>query len=593
MNTNKVRVNVAVDHRSKLDVSGTHITTNNFMLLKPVYYRHMLPSESIHGNEHAEVRMQPLASPTWGKCRLNIRNFFVPYRQVFPNWDSFYYDTIGVNYNNASLVSDVPKFANDTFVKWFMSYSGAYGSLCIQKTLTVTDTTYDFMYVNGNTTEYYVLTYIGRNVLSILYGLGYRINWNDTDQTNYNALGLLCYAKVFTDWYANSQYLNSSEYINIQKLFKYNNPTSGLVLVGSDFETILFFTMFVLYDGQNEYITNAWDNPIAPNVGVGSVNFSVTDITTPGNTAANIISVHQTAEGTPFMKQGSSGSNNIGTQYIHDMLKQLTDYVKRHQLVGAREAERALAAFGINLDSTKVNRSIFISTHTQDIEIGAVMSNADTGTNISNLGDYAGAGYGQMSDEIDFQTDEFGMFIAVSSILPDSGIYQGIDRNNLHLDKSEFFIPEFDAAGVQSIAKREAYMSANGNFGTGSQYDESFGYCPRYSEYKVGRNFLTGLFLSPTSMVDVDNWHLFRQFKDIYFGNDIANLHHSMNFTRGTDATQYSRIFTDTSTDYDKFFMVFHFALQAISPCRSLFDSYDFDSNGKEILLQSNGTKLN
>lgn len=119
MNTNKVKVTVAADHRSKLDVSGTHITTNNFMLLKPVFYRHMLPTESIHGNEHVEVRLSPLASPTWGKCRVNIRNFFVPYRQVFPNWDSFYNDTIGVNYDNASLVSTVPAFTNNTFVKWF------------------------------------------------------------------------------------------------------------------------------------------------------------------------------------------------------------------------------------------------------------------------------------------------------------------------------------------------------------------------------------------------------------------------------------------------------------------------------------------
>lgn len=591
MDLSKIKVKVAADYRSKLDVSGTHITTNNFMLLKPVYYRHMLPTEHLFGNEHVEARMSPLALPTYGKCRINIRNFFVPYRQVFPNWDSFINDTIGVNYSNSSLVDGVPSFTNSDFVKWFVNYSGAYGGLCVAKTLSPTDQTYDFSYYNSGNTTYYVYTYIGRNVMSIMTGLGYRINWRSDDATEYNALALLCWAKVFSDWYTNSQYLNSSEYLAIQKLFKYNDPTSSLSLGNNDFEAILFFTMFVLYDGQNEYITNAWDNPLAPNSGLMS-SIGVKDIVVNSSNVP-LTAVNTLSDGTPIMQQHSNTSAYIGTQYMHDMLKSVTDYVKRHQLVGSREAERTLAAFGVNLDSSKVNRSIFISTHTQDIEIGAVMSTADTnGSGTSNLGDYAGAGYVNSGDDIDFQTDEFGMFIAVSSILPDAGLYQSLDRNNLHIDRFDFFTPEFDSAGVQGISKREAYVSVNGSFGSSSDYNGNFGYCPRYAEYKVGRNFVSGLFLSPTALAEPGAWHLFREFDDNYFGS-IANLHHSMNFTRGTDATQYTRIFSDMSTDYDKFFMVFHFALQANAPCRSLFDSYDFESKGKELLLQSNGTKLN
>lgn len=593
MDLSKIKVKVAADHRSKLDVSGTHITTNNFMLLKPVYYRHMLPTEHLSGNEHVEARLSPLALPTYGKCRINIRNFFVPYRQVFPNWDSYINDTIGVNYSNASLVSDVPVFNNKTFIKWFLNYSGPYGALCVSKTLTPTDQTYDFSFIdNSNQVTYYVYTYIGRQVMSILYGLGYRINWNESDITDYCALSLLCWSKVYCDWFTNSQYLNSSEYLAIQKLFKYNDPVGQLVLQNSDFEAIFFYTIFVLYDGQNEYLTNAWDNPVNPNGGLESA-INVPDIALNGSNVpyTNVVS---SGSSVPLMIQSSAASGGqIGSQYIHDMLESVTDYVRRHQLVGSREAERALAAFGVNLDSSKVNRSIFISTHTQDIEIGAVMSTADTnGSGTSNLGDYAGAGYVNSGDDIDFQTDEFGMFIAVSSILPDGGLFQSIDRHNLHTERFDFFTPEFDSAGVQAISKRECYVSVNGSFGNGTQYNQNFGYCPRYAEYKVGRNFVTGLFLSPSTLAVPGAWYLFREFNDNYFGG-ISNVHHSWNFTRGTDATQYTRIFSDMSTDYDKFFMVFHFALQALAPCRSLTDSYDFESKGKELLLQSNGTKLN
>lgn len=593
MDLSKIKVKVAADHRSKLDVSGTHITTNNFMLLKPVYYRHMLPTEHLTGNEHVEARMSPLALPTYGRCRINIRNFFVPYRQVFPNWDSYINDTIGVNYDNASLVANVPIFQNNLFVKWFTSYSGPYGALCVAKTLTVTDQTYDFSCIDANSTvTYYVYTYIGRQVMSILTGLGYRINWNGGDTTDYCALSLLCWSKVYCDWFTNSQYLNTSEYIALQKLFKYNDPTGQLVLTYGDFEAIFFFTLFVLYDGQNEYITNAWDNPTNPNGGLES-GIIVPDIAVNGSNVpyTNVVS---SGSSVPMMFQSTAATGGqIGSQYIHDMLESVTDYVRRHQLVGSREAERALAAFGVNLDSSKVNRSIFISTHTQDIEIGAVMSTADTnGSGTSNLGDYAGAGYVNSGDDIDFQTDEFGMFIAVSSIMPDAGMFQSIDRNNLHTERFDFFTPEFDSAGVQGISRRECYVSVNGSFGTGSQYDQTFGYCPRYAEYKVGRNFVSGLFLSPSALAVPGAWHLFREFDDNYFGS-ITNVHHSWNFTRGTDATQYTRIFSDMSTDYDKFFMVFHFALQALAPCRSLTDSYDFESKGKELLLESNGIKLN
>ena len=578
----KQKVATAVDNRSKLDVSSTHITTQSFMQSQPVYYRHMLPGETIQGQGNVLTRLAPVAVPSYGRCRVNMRAFFVPFRTIMPHWNDFIGDTIATSYTDASLVSKSPVISNDAFIVTIINGSYFGQNLCDELTTWSVGDPYDF-YFN---TKHYAYTYWGRLYKKIWESLGYKIIWENKDDLLWSALPLLAYLRIYADWYSSQAYASTATYLAAMKLFSFNNPTTNLQISSSDLNVIMPFIAVCCYDNGNDVYTNAWDKPIAPNDSIYST-FQASDITA----ATNAAYVTFDSSGTPYMTQQLASSTGIGTTYIHQMLRAVTDYVKRNQLAGARAVDRYLARFGINLDSAKVNRSIYVASQSVDVDFGSVMQTVNTASvgQDSNLGDYAGQGLGRGQLGFDFHTDEYGMFIVVASVIPAASIYQGFDRNNLHIDKTDFWTPEFDSLGVQVVDKGEVYVSRNSGFAnTPEDYKGVFGYAPRYYEYKQGRDFVTGDFVSEFAINGGDAWHLCREFDDASFGGFISGLNHSVNFVRGTDAKTYDRIFNYTGGDYDCFYNVYHFAVQSTAPCKSLFDTYDFEEAGKQITMSSN-----
>ena len=100
---------VALSASSTLDLTCDHVTTMNFGILQPVYYRHPIKGEKINLSTTATVRPYPLAIPTFGRMRLNIRQFFVPWRTVFPQFDYFFNDNIAVNISDSSVIDESPE----------------------------------------------------------------------------------------------------------------------------------------------------------------------------------------------------------------------------------------------------------------------------------------------------------------------------------------------------------------------------------------------------------------------------------------------------------------------------------------------------
>lgn len=585
----KQKVDIAVGNHSKLDVSSTHITTGSFLTMQPVYYRHMLPNETIKGQGTVLSRLAPVAVPTYGRCRINMRAFFVPFRTIFPNFNEFITDTIGSNVSASSLVGGSPIVTNQALRGLFINSYSMFG-VSLASVYTGTGD-YDFTYNGSN----YRLSFFGRHFMKVLQSLGYRIVWSGkvgstSEDFNYSALPLLAYAKVYLDWYFNQAYVDAVYFLSLQQLLKFNDPTAALSLSTADVFNILSVCYAVFYDNGNDVFVNAWDNPVAPNNG----NYSgiVASDVTAGNVNAGF-QVRMDDNGTPYMMQSANNVLSVGTQYLHDFLKSATDYVKRNQLAGALQIDRFLARFGINLDAAKANRSIYVGSQSVDVDFGSVMSTADTAN--APVGDYAGQGLGRGELGFEFTSDEFGLFVIMSTIVPAARLYQGFDRNNFHIDKTQFFTPEFDNLGVQGIKRGEVYVSNLDTFGMPSAYvDEAFGYAPRYYEYKQKQDFVTGDFVSKAVMPGGDAWHLNRVLTDAKFSGSATNIHHNIDFTRGlSDGGQYNRIFHYTTPDIDQFYLVYHFAVQALSPCKSLFDTYDFDSAGDTLAMNGNNAKVN
>lgn len=590
MALNKVSAPIAVGGKTEMDLSCDHETSMNFLLGQPIYYRHLPRGEHFTDRTIGTVRPVSMSVPTFGRCRNNLRAFFVPYRLVFPQYDASRADVLGFNFEHAGIPVDTPYVSMSTLKQYFLTVQTPDGAL--MEDLGATDPTtlnppvqYDVF--NSDDMHYYRFTPAGRRRYKLLRSLGYEVSFSASkDGFRYDCLALLCYAQIYLDWYSNSQYLDSSDIVNLRMLLSNNDPSQAFELNFSSLGRLLSLVFAVVYD-TDEYFNAAWDTPVSPTQGQFTMPTSVLDYD-------GIASVELDNSGLNVPSMKTSNPRSIGSQYIHDMLQALSNYQRRHALSGAREIDRALSDYGFVSDYASLKRAVYIGNRSFDVQIGDIYSTADTSnTDVSNLGNYAGRGFGQGQGTFDFTASEDGMIIIVSTIIPSCGMVQGYDRNNRHLNKYDFWDPNLEV-GVQVLEKGEVYVSPNGNFTSDySGYSGKFGYTGRFGEYKRPRSWWSSEDRFPSVDAGGDSWNLFRLFSDDSFSGSLENVVHSLNFTRAQDWDTFNRIFNYVNSDRDKFKCFYHHEVHVQTPMKPLFETYDFKEDHKRIKQDINGSKLN
>lgn len=558
------------------NLSCDHITTSNFMEVQPVYYRHLTPAdETLTVNAEAYSRLQPMPIPTMGRAQQNIRAFWVPYRILTSQWNNFITDTYDGIITSSS--TRVPVLSSTVIQELFLNPEMSEGA--------TGDDTMDFIINHEGQTMYRKFTSFGRKVYKIFLSLGYDYTLKDLGTINYNALALLAYFKVINDWYYPSQYVADSPLTTVLNRVYYNDT-----LLITPPELLSAFRYAAAVDMYNpDYFTSAFDNPEGPNV-VNNSSVIFHDITDDGKPSR--ISILN--NNTPALSNSiSSTPQSVQiTEYGLHTLHALSDYMKRHQLAGSRALDRYLARFGVTLSAEKLNRSIYLGVKSTPLQFASVESTSSTDS--AFLGDYAGKGQSFIQDSFTCNPqNEYGMFLIINTFVPQVGYVQGIDRHNLHLSNYDFYTPEFDSLGNQAISKLELYNNVARYISNSDDVvNQVFGFTPRYSEYKIPRDFLTGDFR--VKSVGADNlqaWHLMRLFDF----DDYDEVVHDIDFVSGTDAKQYGRIFYEnTDNGSDQIHCIFRFHVNLASHQKPLYDVFDFSNDdGQDIILDTNGVKVN
>lgn len=588
---NKTQVPVASHNRTKINLSAPHITTADFMQFNVAKILHLVPGQSVDIKHTTFTRLEPMPVPTFGRARIFNRAYFVPFRVVWSSWMDFindtphsYDDTEGATFG---IPTNAPWFRMIDLIDMFVGTNG----FCQQTSESTADFNYGIVLDDLTAEEniFYKFTTLGRWAYKLLRSLGYGITFSDYQVQNeqnlqkLSALPLLCAAKVYCDFYFPAQYAQTQDMLEVQRFFTRNIPEDYLEetwFTSSELAKILTLMYNIAY--SSDYFTSAWDNPFAPNANLSS-DFAIDDITQNNN--QRVAFGGADGDNTQLAPQieNPQAIYNI-SQYSLTALKSLTDYVKRNQIVGSRSLDRYLARYGFNLTAEKLNRCIKISEYSQDIQFGDVTATADTARDEGAvLGAYAGKGLSYGNGSFDFQTVEHGCIIIISTIIPDVAYYQGLQRSVLHIDKTDFWTPEFDNLGVQAISMQELLvpmdtLEIQGNVG----YDDKiFGFAPRYAEYKIPYAQLTGDYTLRSMNVGKDSWNLFRNVLESNRGEDGEILPHSLSFVLANDRNQYNRIFYFPSNDVDHFNVVHDFIISSIFPGKGVFDTYEFEDEDK------------
>ena len=143
-----------------------------------------------------------------------------------------------------------------------------------------------------------------------------------------------------------------------------------------------------------------------------------------------------------------------------------------------------------------------------------------------------------------YYVEEHGYIIGIMSVMPKSAYQQGIPKNYLKQDPTEFFWPSFAHIGEQEVQNQEIY-------GYGTQPTDVFGYIPRYAEYKYLANRVAGDFRTT-----LDYWHLGR-----IFGSQPTL---SQEFIE-CDSEDVNRIFAVNTTDDTLYIQVLN-KIKAVRP---------------------------
>ena len=207
-----------------------------------------------------------------------------------------------------------------------------------------------------------------------------------------------------------------------------------------------------------------------------------------------------------------------------DVLKRLTTFVNKDSAIGKRLSDWVRVHYGAEVSNSLFEDSFRLNSWSTAIDIDDVFSTSDTADVGAKdkgdyLGSYAGTGTGFSKSGFSFQAPVHGYCFVMSCIVPITNCFQGIDPTLLGIDLDTIPQPEFDALGFEATP-RAVFISDNDVcVKPNKPYDDTFGFVPRYTGFKVKKNIVNG-----DMSKGFFNTDLLPYFNDRMFYNNTVNF---------------------------------------------------------------------
>lgn len=190
---------------------------------------------------------------------------------------------------------------------------------------------------------------------------------------------------------------------------------------------------------------------------------------------------------------------------INDLRRsiKLQEWLEKAIRGGTRYIESILSHFGVKSSDARLNRPEYITGTKSPVVISEVLNTTGDTTATTPLpqGNMAGHAISVTAGKYgNYYCEEHGWIMGIMSVMPKAAYQQGIPRHFLKGDPLDYYWPSFAHIGEQEIQNKELYVEHSNPGGT-------FGYIPRYAEYKFQSNRVVGDFQDT-----LNHWHLGRDF---------------------------------------------------------------------------------
>lgn len=456
------------------DLSHNWISTFRMGLLVPFLTVETLPGDKFYLKSEVLMRFAPLYLPIMHQVNLSVDYFYIPNRILWPgvsqdSWEFFVISEDSVDQPYVKVNNLDP--AGNGFVSTLMEYMG----FPTNESAGLTATVVDFI----------------------------------------NCFPLSAYLKLWDEYYRNDQ-VEGQRWFPLQSgdnaaafdaaLPRNNNTYSGNWLClrrnwNRDYFTSCTPTPQIGNDVLIPLVNEDFVSPISGSEYKGPYRWRKLsdDAGASGALAA-------TAAG------GDPGRTLAGTENVYlDIMEtagtirqlrfavQLTEFLERAMRAGDRYRDHLKKFWDADPDPLMVDRPKWLGGKKGRVVVSEVMSNAQTesalapGEIAAVIGQYAGQAIAQDSVRgIEYYCREHGFIIGIISVYPKSSYFQGISKMWTRRNKYDYAWEQFALIGDQEVKNKEILFTFSGSAPALAWNEETFGYNPRYSEYRYMNDIVAG-----------------------------------------------------------------------------------------------------
>lgn len=491
--------------RHGFDLSQRHVFSMPAGALLPVLNLACVPGDYHEIRVSDLVRAMPMQTAAFLRAKQQIDFFFVPYSQLWMYWDSF------IN-QRADKTSALELNHNPLYAPNF-SLGGVLQTLYTWNISSITDQNLYPLFHGairlldllgyGNFEPLMNLTELGDTTISAS-GRGstadmtqeYSMIAQQVENTFCNPWPILAYQKIWSDFYRNP-YWDAAQDPTVYNLDDVNSDSvdASRVNVGR----ICSALRLRYRSWKKDYFTSLLPDSQFGGVSIASVSGDFVLNGFPVNTTGSRLGMYQSGDsvGTRIGISGrvettTYNQSGLGVDIL-ELRKAQALQVWREKVIraGYRSDANQMAHFGVKPQFSEDSHPLFLGSTEANIMVDDVQATAQTGESVNGkLGDLAGKGVSFQNDSevIKFNSRDFGVIMAIMSIVPESEYNSvSLDKDKTLIEPFDYYTPEFQNLGLEPVTHKELNLLQTG-------FNDVVGYAPRYYCYKNSYDKVHGEF---------------------------------------------------------------------------------------------------